>query len=188
MNTPCTIIDAVIDANVRRKINMANRILEKLKERKLSKPRVAILGITFKPNTDDMRDAASLVIIPELLKNNIEIVIYDPLYYKDSDYLSHLSVQGVTWENDVSFASSALESLTGADALVILTEWNEFRGLDLSKIKTRLSTTKDFLPLLIDLRNIYKTIDVAGFNYVSLGRPEVNALNKLEQENLKVAI
>ena len=176
LESPCTIIDAVIDANAQRKINMANRIVTKLAERKLSKPRVAILGITFKPNTDDMRDAASLVIIPELIKQGVDVVIYDPLYYKDSEYLPHLAIQGVTWKNEVTFAASAHEALKGADALVILTEWNEFRGIDLNEIKTSLATPKGFLPLLIDLRNIYKITEVAGLNYVSLGRPEMNDL------------
>ncbi|MES2607287.1 MAG: UDP-glucose/GDP-mannose dehydrogenase family protein [Pseudomonadota bacterium] len=188
LESPCTIIDAVIEANTQRKINMANRIIAKLAERKLTKPRVAILGITFKPNTDDMRDAASLVIIPELLKQGIEVVIYDPLYYKNSEYLPHLAIQGVTWENEVTFAPSAREALKNADALVILTEWNEFRGIDLAEIKAGLATPKGFLPLLIDLRNIYKTAEVSGLNYVSLGRPEMNISVEVMQTTLKHAV
>jgi len=174
LKMPCTIIDAVIEANTQRKIAMATRILAKLSERKIEKPRIAILGITFKPNTDDMRDAASLVIIPELLKQHVDVIIYDPLYHKDSEYLPHLAAQGVTWEKEVTFTTNAHEAIKGADALVILTEWNEFRGIDLAEIKENLRTPENLLPLLIDLRNIYKISEISGLNYVSLGRPQMN--------------
>lgn len=184
LNAPCTIIDAVIDANKQRKINMANRILEKLTERAILKPRVAILGITFKPNTDDMRDAASLVIIPELCAKGVEVVVYDPLYFKDSDRLPHLAAQGVDWTDRVTFAPSAHEAMKGADAAIILTEWNEFRGINLAEIKTSLVTPAGSLPLLIDFRNIYKPNEISGLCYVSLGRPEINGCDEMVNKQL----
>lgn len=174
LGAPCTIVDAVIEANTARKLKMAERILQRLRDRKLSKPRVAILGITFKPNTDDMRDAASLVIIPELLKHGVDVVIYDPLYYKNSDCLPHLAAQGITWGSEVTFASNRKEATLDADAAVILTEWHEFRGIDLSELQQSLAKPEGFLPLLIDLRNIYKTNEVDGLHYLSIGRSEVN--------------
>lgn len=178
LGAPCTIVDAVIEANALRKIKMAERILAKLNERKLVKPRIAILGITFKPNTDDMRDAASLVIIPELLKNGVEVIVYDPLYYKDSDCLPRLAAQGVTWANNVTFVENRKQATTGADAVVILTEWHEFRGIDLEELQKSLIKPEGFYPLLIDYRNIYKTNEVSGLEYVSLGRPDVNGAAK----------
>ena len=174
LGAPCTIIDAVIEANKQRKLNMAQRILTKLNERSIAKPRVAILGITFKPNTDDMRDAASLVIIPELLAQGVDVTVYDPLYFKDCDRLPHLAMQGVDWTDRVTFAPNAKTCMKGMDAVIILTEWNEFRGIDLGDIREALITPVGHLPLLIDFRNIYKPNEVSGMCYVSLGRPEVN--------------
>ncbi len=174
LGTPCTIIDAVIEANKQRKINMAQRILTKLNERSIAKPRVAILGITFKPNTDDMRDAASLVIIPELLSKGVDVTVYDPLYFKDCDRLPHLAMQGVDWADRVTFAPSARDCIKEMDAVIILTEWNEFRGINLGEIRDTLATPAGHLPLLIDFRNIYKPNEVSGMCYISLGRPEVN--------------
>jgi UDPglucose 6-dehydrogenase len=157
---------------------MANRVVDHLKERDLfnkeTKPRVAILGITFKPNTDDMREAASLVIVPELLSRGVEIAVYDPLYHKGASRLSHLQNHGITWADQVTFGENVPTTVQNADAILILTEWNAFRGMDLSVIKTLLRPKTGFLPLLIDYRNIFKPQDVDGFTYISLGRPDLN--------------
>jgi UDPglucose 6-dehydrogenase len=179
LGAPCTIIDAVITSNTERKKNLADRIYQKLSERGFfkdasRKPKIAVLGITFKPNTDDMREAPSLVILPELLSKEAELSVYDPLYFKDAERLKSLSEQGVHWPDSI-WASSAKEAMTDADALVILTEWNEFRGLDLDDVKSRLKAPHGKLPLLFDYRNIYKSYEIKGFNYISLGRPEINA-------------
>ena len=122
---------------------------------------IAVLGLTFKPGTDDMREGASLVIVPELLKAGANVRTYDPHGMKEA---AKLLTGDIVWCND---AYSAMEQ---ADAVVILTEWNEFRSLDLKKVKATLRK-----PLVVDLRNIYKRQDMMenGFHYVSIGRQDV---------------
>jgi UDPglucose 6-dehydrogenase len=122
---------------------------------------ISILGVTFKPGTDDMRESASLVIIPELLKAGACIRAYDPQGMKEA--ARHLSGNIVWCEN-------AYDAMKEADALVILTEWNEFRSLELKKVKSLLKS-----PLVVDLRNVYKRQDMQrhGFHYVSIGRQDV---------------
>jgi UDPglucose 6-dehydrogenase len=117
---------------------------------------IAVLGLTFKPNTDDMRDAPSLVIVPHLQKKGARIRAYDPEGTQEAR--KHL---------DLDYCSDANEALSGADGVVILTEWNEFRALDFAKVKALLKT-----PLMVDLRNIYRPVQMAeeGFTYVSVGR------------------
>ncbi len=118
-----------------------------------------MLGLTFKPNTDDMRDAPSLVIVPYLKDKGAKIKAFDPEGMKEAK--KHF---------DVEWCNETYETLQGADGLVILTEWNEFRALDLAKVKALLKR-----PLLVDLRNIYRPemMAAAGFKYVSIGRPDV---------------
>ena len=164
---PLTLIDAVIKSNDDRKLDMATRILDALKKRgKIEGQRVAVLGITFKPNTDDLRDAPSLVIIPALLKAGVKVCVYDPLYYKGAERL--ISIVGdwpsVTWEE------GPYQAMEQADAAVILTEWNEFRALDIKKVKSTLKVPDGYLPLLMDFRNIYKPDEMKGMEYYSLGR------------------
>lgn len=158
-NSPVTIVDAVIKANDRRKAHMADRIIQACGGDVKGK-RIAILGLTFKPNTDDMRDSVSLDVIPTLEKAGAKIHAYDPKGMEEAQkLLPH-----------VSYASSVYECMDGADALVILTEWNIFRGLDWNVVKQKLKAS-----LIIDLRNIYHPQEMAdmGFAYHSLGRPGV---------------
>jgi UDPglucose 6-dehydrogenase len=119
---------------------------------------IAVLGLTFKPNTDDMRDAPSLDIIPALQKAGARIKAYDPAGIEEAEKLL----------SGVEFVTGPYLAMEGADALVIITEWNEFRALDTDRIKASLSD-----PLIIDLRNIYDPAEMAGegFRYVSVGRP-----------------
>ena len=119
--------------------------------------KIAILGLTFKPNTDDMRDSPSLDIIPILQKSGAKIQAYDPEGMEEAK----IYLRKVKW------CSNPYETLDGAEALVLLTEWNEFRGLDLKRIKNTLKK-----PTVIDLRNIYvpKQMKKMGFKYVSIGR------------------
>lgn len=119
--------------------------------------RIAILGVTFKPNTDDMRDAPSLVIIPGLIAAGASITACDP---EGGDEARRL-LNGVDWVDD------AYSAADGADALVIITEWNAFRGLDLTRIKELLTTS-----VFIDLRNIYPSqeVDGAGLTLTSVGK------------------
>ncbi len=121
---------------------------------------VAVLGLTFKPNTDDMRDAPSLVIVPHLQAAGATIRGYDP--EGRGEAARHL---------DLDFRDDAYDALNGADGVVILTEWNEFRALDLAKVKDLLKT-----PLMVDLRNIYRPAQMAqaGFRYVSVGRADTS--------------
>ncbi|HEU0162412.1 MAG TPA: UDP binding domain-containing protein, partial [Rhizomicrobium sp.] len=117
---------------------------------------IAVLGLTFKPNTDDMRDAPSLVIVPYLQKAGATIRAFDPEGHKEA--AKHLTLD---------YASDTYDALAGADGVVILTEWNEFRALDLDRVKQALKA-----PIMVDLRNIYRPAQMAeaGFRYTSVGR------------------
>ncbi|HIC72467.1 MAG TPA: UDP-glucose/GDP-mannose dehydrogenase family protein, partial [Alphaproteobacteria bacterium] len=122
--------------------------------------KIAILGLTFKPNTDDIRDAPSLDIISALQAAGARISAYDPVGMVAAK--GHVA--------DVSWGNSAYDILGGAAALVIITEWNEFRALDLARIKSLMAA-----PLIVDLRNIYRLAEMReeGIRYVSVGRPEI---------------
>src|SRR6185437_3689776 len=150
------IVDAVVKVNDARKVQMAEKIEQAFGN--VKDKTIAVLGLTFKPNTDDMRDAPSLVIVPYLQAKGARIRAYDPEGTKEAK--KHL---------DVEYCSDANEALSGADGVVILTEWNEFRALDFAKVKSLLKT-----PLMVDLRNIYRPAQMAeeGFTYVSVGRAE----------------
>jgi UDPglucose 6-dehydrogenase len=119
---------------------------------------IAVLGVTFKPNTDDMRDAPSLTIVQALIGNGAKVRVVDPQGFREGEAL----LPGVTWEDDAYVAAH------GADAIVLLTEWNEFRALDLGRMSAAMST-----PAMVDLRNIYSKseVEAAGFEkYTSVGR------------------
>lgn len=154
--TPMTIIDTVIAVNEARKHSMIDRI-EKALGGSVSGKTIAILGLTFKPNTDDMRDAPSLVVIPGLQERGANIRAYDPEGMEEAKEL----LEGI------SYCDDAYHCMEGADAAVILTEWNQFRALDLNRMKELLTQ-----PVLVDLRNIYPLEEVVGFDYHSIGRPE----------------
>jgi UDPglucose 6-dehydrogenase len=151
---PSRIVEAVVEVNDRRKAEMAEKIEAAFGG--VKGKTVAVLGLTFKPNTDDMRDAPSLVIVPALQQAGATIRAYDPEGGKEAR--KHLNVE---------LCKDAYDALSGADGVVILTEWNEFRALDLAKVKAALKQ-----PLMVDLRNIYRPAQMAqaGFRYVSVGR------------------
>ena len=154
---PSRIVEAVTRVNEARKTQMAEKI-----ERAFGGVQgktIAVLGLTFKPNTDDMRDAPSLVILPWLKARGAKLRAYDPEGMNEAKkYL------------DCEMCPDAYAALGGADGVVILTEWNEFRALDLKRMRQLLKR-----PLMVDLRNIYRPEEMAaaGFTYVSIGRPEV---------------
>ena len=154
------IVDAVVLSNDLRKYRMAEKIVDACGGN-VRKKKIAILGLTFKPNTDDMRDSSSLVIIPELLNAEAHIAVYDPQGMHEAQKLL---------AGDIEWCEDAYSAMANADALVILTEWNEFMRLDLEKVKNILKN-----PLIIDLRNIYKRKEMqkAGIKYVSIGRASV---------------
>ncbi len=156
--TPVTIVDAVISANDRRKHQMVDRIVKAAGGSVKGKV-IAVLGLTFKPNTDDMRDAPSLVIVPGLQALGAKVRAFDPEGMKEAAKML----------SGVEYASGAYDCIAGADIAVILTEWDQFRALDLKRLAATLSAKT-----LVDLRNIYPLDEVrdSGLAYFSLGRPQ----------------
>jgi UDPglucose 6-dehydrogenase len=118
---------------------------------------IGVLGLTFKPNTDDMRDAPSLDIVPALQARGAKVQAFDPEGHEARQMLK-----------DVDFKDDPYAAAEGADVLVIITEWDQFRALDLDRIKLLMNR-----PVMVDLRNIYKPDDMRarGFAYTSVGRP-----------------
>ena len=157
VGAPATIVEAVVRANDQRKQAMADKIIAACGGSVAGKT-LAVLGLTFKPNTDDMREAPSLVILPALQAAGANIRVFDPEGMDEA----RAQLEDLIW------CDSAYETMGGADALVILTEWNAFRALDLARCQQLLSR-----PLIVDLRNIYEPNEMAraGFDYHSVGRP-----------------
>ena len=153
---PLSIIETVVQANERRKRRMADKIIAACGGTLAGKT-IAVLGLTFKPNTDDMRDAPSLEVLPRLAAAGAVIRAFDPEGMAEAQKL----MPNLTYCND------AYETMVGAEALVLLTEWNEFRALDLVRVGQLLVN-----PLVIDLRNIYQPQEMAaaGLYYISVGR------------------
>ena len=156
MTLRCTLIEATVKVNDARKKAMAQKVRAALGGTAAGKT-IGVLGLTFKPNTDDMRDAPSLDIIPALQEMGAVIQAFDP-----EDHEARKLFENVT------FKDGPYDAAEGADALLILTEWDRFRALDLDRIKALLKA-----PMVIDLRNIYGAEDMKrrGFDYASVGRP-----------------
>jgi len=158
---PTRIVEAVVKVNEERKTGMSKKIIAACGGDVAGKT-IAILGLTFKPNTDDMRDSPSLDIIPALQKAGAQIRAFDPEGMKEAKkYL-----------DGIDYCDDAYQALAGADAVVILTEWNEFRALDFARFKAEVAR-----PLLIDLRNIYAPEEMMKLNidYHSIGRAAVKS-------------
>ncbi len=155
---PSRLIESVVEVNDNRKKRMAEKIIYAFGG--VKGKTVAILGVTFKPNTDDMRDSPSLDIIPALQAAGANIRAFDPEGMVEAGKI----LPGVVWAKNTS------DAVSKADGVVILTEWNEFRALDFTLLKTLLKRA-----LLVDLRNIYNPRDMveAGFEYHSVGRSSV---------------
>lgn len=151
-----SIIKSVVSANETRKTRMAEKIIKACGGDVAGKT-IAVLGLAFKPNTDDMRDAPSLTIIPHLQEKGAKIKAFDPESMHEAAHLLQ----------DVDYANGPYDCVTGADALVIVTEWDQFRAMDLKRVKSLLAN-----PIMIDLRNIYEPseINALGFHYDSVGR------------------
>ena len=155
--TPVSIVETVIKVNEEIKRRMIDKLAD-LCDGEFNGKTVAVLGVTFKPNTDDMRDAPSLTIVPALVGGGARVRVCDPQGLREGQAL----LPGVSWMEDPYAAAE------GADLLVILTEWNEFRALDLTRIAGAMTT-----PKMADLRNVYAAKDAraAGFAaYESIGR------------------
>ena len=154
---PARIVETVIDVNERRKKQMAERIVAACGGSVAGKV-IGVIGVTFKPNTDDMRDAPALDILPALQKAGARVRAYDPEGMEEAEKL----LPGIEW------CCSAYDALTGADVATLLTEWNEFRALDLGRMRAVMKGH-----VVVDLRNVYNPdeITAAGFSYSSIGRP-----------------
>src|ERR1051325_4970030 len=159
---PLHLIETTVASNDLRKRAMARKIISALPEGPRGR-RVAILGLTFKPNTDDVREAPSLAIIPTLQGAGIRVAAHDPEGMEQARRLL----------KDVSFAENPYACAEGADALVIVTEWDAFRALDFARLGAVMKHR-----ILVDLRNIYRRGEVArhGFHYVSIGRSSEQAV------------
>ncbi|MGB5086986.1 MAG: UDP-glucose/GDP-mannose dehydrogenase family protein, partial [Methylocystis silviterrae] len=150
------IVETVVAVNDARKRAMARKVISALGGSVRGK-RIALLGLAFKPNTDDMRDAPSLAIVASLAGDGAKVYAYDPESMEQARPLMP----------EVTFCEDPYSTAEGADALVIVTEWDAFRALDLDRVRSLLKQ-----PIIVDLRNVYRPGDVRkrGFNYVSVGR------------------
>ncbi|MDZ5452722.1 UDP-glucose/GDP-mannose dehydrogenase family protein [Labrys sp. ZIDIC5] len=153
---PLRIVEAVVGVNDARKAAMARRVIAAL-DGNIAGKTVALLGLAFKPNTDDMRDSPSIPIVLALQDKGARVRAYDPQAMEEARKVL----------SDVDYRSSAYDCLDGADVAVIVTEWDEFRALDLERVKNLLTR-----PVIVDLRNIYRLEDMKryGFRYESIGR------------------
>ena len=157
-NSPIKIVDAVVEVNAERKKAMATKIIKAMGGDVKGKS-IALLGLAFKPNTDDMRDAPALDIIPALQEAGATIRAFDPEAMHEASNMM----------TDIVFCDGAYHAVENADAMVILTEWDQFRALDLDRVKSLLKGD-----VVVDLRNVYDPADMKrrGFSYDSVGRPQ----------------
>jgi UDPglucose 6-dehydrogenase len=154
---PLRLVETTAAVNDERKRAMVRKVIQACGGEVRGK-RIGVLGLTFKPNTDDMRDAPSLVLIAGLRDFGAEVCAYDPEGMSNAREML----------DGIDYAEDPYACAKGADALVIVTEWDAFRALDLERIKRAMAAL-----VLIDLRNIYDPNEISrhGFNYVSVGRP-----------------
>src|SRR6266404_5680612 len=155
-DSPTRIVEAVIEVNQQQRLSMIDKI-EQLACDDLSGKRVAVLGLAFKPETDDMRDAPSVEIIRGLIARGAKVSAYDPVAQKEAEKLLP----------EIEYADDEYAAAEGADVLVFMTEWNQFRALDMDRIRGLMR-----VPRIADLRNIYEPADMRemGFQYAGVGR------------------
>ncbi|MFV0644422.1 MAG: UDP-glucose dehydrogenase family protein [Sphingomonadaceae bacterium] len=162
--SPVRIVESVVKVNESRKRAMGRKVIDALGGMDLARgKKVALLGLTFKPNTDDMRDSPSIAIAQTLIDAGVRVSAFDPEGMEQARPLMP----------DVEMVRDAYAAIDGADAITIVTEWDAFRALDLSRVKQLAKA-----PVLVDLRNIYKPADMkeAGFTYTSIGRGQSQAI------------
>jgi UDPglucose 6-dehydrogenase len=157
------IVKTVVEVNTDRKASMAERVASALGGSVAGK-RVGVLGLAFKPNTDDMRDAPSIPLVEALLKQGASVAAFDPAAREQAEAVL----------NGVEFATDAYAAASAAEALVIVTEWDEFRALDLDRLANSMAGR-----VLVDLRNVYDRAEAeeAGFEYFGLGRGRIDGRN-----------
>jgi UDPglucose 6-dehydrogenase len=155
--TPCRVVEAAVEVNAAQKALMIKKIRKALGG-SVSGRTIAVLGLTFKPETDDMRDAPSLAILPNLIDKGAVIHAHDPQGIKEAK--KQLPA-------DIIYFSDVYEAIDGADAIILMTEWNEYRGLDFDRLKQIMRGNT-----FIDLRNVYEKTHLAsrGFSYTCVGR------------------
>jgi UDPglucose 6-dehydrogenase len=155
-----SIMEAVDAVNEKQKFIMPNKVAEHFEEN-LKGRTIAVWGLAFKPRTDDIREAPALTLIKYLLNHEATVRVHDPEAIEN--------VKKIFGEK-ISYSTDVIETLRGADALVINTEWAEYRNLDLGEIKDAMNSA-----VIFDGRNLYETSDMqeAGFTYYSIGRPKV---------------
>jgi len=155
-DAPVRIVETVAQVNDQRKRAMGRKVIAAMGGDARGK-RIAILGLTFKPNTDDMRDSPSITIIQTLQDAGASIIAFDP----EGVEQARLILSGI------EYANGAYEAIDGADAMVLVTEWDAFRGLDLGRVKSLLKA-----PVVVDLRNVYRPEEMArhGLQYSGIGR------------------
>ncbi|HSA84392.1 MAG TPA: nucleotide sugar dehydrogenase, partial [Patescibacteria group bacterium] len=148
-----TLLDGVDSVNTQARENVLQKILDNAKGKK-----VAMWGLSFKPNTDDIREAPAVYLIKDLLQKGFSITAYDP---------EGMPKTKAVFKDEIRFTDTPYDCVEGADILVVVTEWNEFKQIDLEKVKNLIKT-----PVIVDGRNIYdpKTMKELGFTYVSVGR------------------
>ena len=156
-NSPVKLIETTVQINDARKKAMATRVAAAVGGDDLKGKTIGVVGLTFKPNTDDMRDAPSLDIVPALQALGATVQAFDPEGRHEAEHLL----------TDVAFKDGPYDAVEGADAVVIITEWDQFRALDLDRVKLLMK-----IPTVIDLRNIYRPDEMKrhGFNYSGIGR------------------
>ena len=156
---PITLIEQTVKANELQKRLMADKIEKEMNG--LEGKQLAILGLSFKPNTDDMREAPSITILLELAKRGAEFKVYDPIAYKEATW------RLASIKDKIIYCDNEYEAMEDSHALVIITEWNQFRNLDLEKVKSLLKQ-----PYFFDLRNIYRrdSMEKQGFKYFGVGQ------------------
>jgi UDPglucose 6-dehydrogenase len=156
IGSPVRLIETTVEINDTRKKQMAQRAIQALGG-SVDGKKIAVLGVAFKPDTDDMRDSPAIDIVSELQKAGANVHAYDPVAMHEAQKI----MQNVTWGED------AYSICDNADAVMLITEWNEFRALDLGRLRDTMAT-----PVMIDLRNVYdpQTVVNSGFIYSSIGR------------------
>jgi UDPglucose 6-dehydrogenase len=154
-DSDCLIVDSVIEVNRRQQQSMVPKIVRLVGE--LSGKRIAVLGLAFKPETDDMREAPSVEIIRGLTQEGAHVCAYDPVAIDEARKVLP----------DIEYAEDEYSTVKDADALIFVTEWNQFRALDMTRIRDLMKS-----PKIADLRNICDPADMRelGFSYVGVGR------------------
>jgi UDPglucose 6-dehydrogenase len=155
------LVDTLIEVNELQKLKMVEKIIKLLNTRDLKDLTIAILGLAFKPNTDDIRESPAITIIEELLKLNANIKVYDPVAMENVKKL---------FNDKISYMTDEYSAIENADCLVMVTEWNQFRKLDFERVKNLLKKFN-----LADFRNIYEPQEMKeiGFNYTCVGRDHI---------------